>query len=57
MIDSNIFDRLIDFIYLIDSKHESNFNLLFCGDMNARTSDKPDFVVDDNFQNVQFLPG
>ena len=42
MIDSNVCDRIIDFITSLDAKHENNLNLLLCGDMNSRTSDCPD---------------
>lgn len=57
MIDNNIFDRLTTFITEIDAKCQSNCYILLAGDFNSRTSDSPDYVVDDtNNPNLDFLP-
>ena len=55
MIDNNTFDRLLDFITSIHSKDE-HFDILLCGDMNARTSTNPDYVIDDNLLHMSMLP-
>jgi exonuclease III len=56
MIDSNVFDRLLDYIASLYSTLVNDFELLICGDMNARTSDNPDYVTDDNFKYMTMLP-
>ena len=54
-IDNNIFDRSTDHIISIYSNNDK-FNLLLCGDFNARSSDLPDYVIDDNFSHLNILP-
>lgn len=49
MTESHTFDRLLDHIVTLDSKYKNSFNFLVCGDMNSRTPDNPDFVVNDNY--------
>ena len=57
MIDNNICNRLTTFITEIDAKCRSNCYILLAGDFNSRTSDSPDYVVDDsNNSNLDFLP-
>jgi len=48
MIESHTVDRLSEYICNLDSKVGSNLNLIVCGDINARTSDLPDYVTDEN---------
>ena len=56
MIDNNICNRLTTFITEIDAKCRSNCYILLAGDFNSRTSDSPDYVVDDsNNSNLDFL--
>ena len=57
MTESNLFDRLLDSIISIESKTQNNCNFLVCGDFNSRTSNNPDFVVDDNPAHMNVLPG
>lgn len=47
MVDSCVFDRLFDTIVDLENKHE-NCSFVVCGDMNARTRESPDYLVDDN---------
>ena len=54
--ESNVFDRLLDSVLFIENKVDTNYNLLICGDINARTSNKPDFVTDDDSVHIDVLP-
>ena len=54
--ESNIFDRLLDSVIFIENKVDTDYNLLICGDFNARSSDKPDFVTDDDPVHIYVLP-
>ena len=56
LIETNIFDRILESVAHIESKSQKDFSMLICGDFNSRTSDKPDFVLDDDSRNVNFLP-
>ena len=56
MVETNIFDRLLDSIVFIENKSQGNCNLLLCGDFNSRTSNRPDFVVDDGTMHMSVLP-
>ena len=56
MVETNIFDRLLDSLIHIESKSQSECNILICGDLNARSSVNPDFVVDDNPVHMSVLP-
>lgn len=51
MVDYCVFDRLLDTIVDIESK-QADCSFVICGDMNARTREDPDYVVDDNIQHV-----
>ena len=55
-MDTHTFDRLLDFIVTLDSKHDSSLplNFVLCGDLNSRTSNMPDF--DDSSFNSFVLP-
>ena len=44
MIETNIFDRLLDSVVHIETKTKSLCNLLICGDFNSRASTNKDFV-------------
>ena len=55
MVETNIFDRLLDSIVFIENKSQGNCNLLLCGDFNSRTSNCPDFVVDDGTMHMSVL--
>ena len=48
MVESNIFDRLLDSVAHIENIASNNCSILACGDWNARTSINPDFVTDDD---------
>ena len=56
MIESNIFDRFVDSVVLIENKSQSDCSLLICGDFNSRTSVNPDFVADDDPVHMSVLP-
>ena len=56
MLESHTFDRILDFVTQLNASEGDDFNLVFCGDMNAHTSDKPDFVENDTCVNLDFLP-
>lgn len=56
MIETNIFDRLLDSVAHIETKTESQCNLLICGDFNSRTSTNNDFVIHDDSLHMSVLP-
>ena len=56
MTETNIFDRLLESLVLVENKYSGNCNFLLCGDFNARSSNKPDFVNDDNTEHILVLP-
>ena len=56
MTETNIFDRLLDSLVLVENKFNGNCNFLLCGDYNARLSNKPDFVTDDDTVHISVLP-
>ena len=41
MVETNIFDRLLNSMVYINNIANDNAYLLMCGDFNARTSDSP----------------
>ena len=47
-VDTSVFDRLCDDIALFQSQHNFECSFIICGDMNARTKELPDMVLDDN---------
>ena len=51
MVDSCIFDRMLDTVAEIESK-EQDCSFIICGDMNARTRESADYLTDDNSQHV-----
>ena len=55
-VETHTYDRLLDHIVSLHSKHETDFNFLLCGDLNSHTSDCPDFVQFDNETNIDVLP-
>ena len=56
MVETNIFDRMLDSVVHIENKSQTECNILICGDLNARSSVNPDFVVDDNPVHMSVLP-
>ena len=56
MIETNIFDRLLDSVVFIENMSQGNCNLLLCGDFNSRSSNYPDFIVDDGTTHMSVLP-
>ena len=51
MVDNSVFDRLLDTVVEYESiQPESSF--IICGDMNARTREMPDYVIDDTQQHI-----
>ncbi|MCG7875034.1 MAG: reverse transcriptase domain-containing protein [Candidatus Thiodiazotropha endolucinida] len=56
MVETNIFDRLMESLLYVNNIANENAYLLMFGDYNARTSNYPDFVVDDSSRHVHVLP-
>ena len=56
MIETNIFDRLLDSVVHIETKTENQCSLLICGDFNSRTSTNNDFVTHDDSLHMSVLP-
>ena len=56
MVETNIFDRLLDSVAHIENNSVNNCSILACGDWNARTSVNPDFVEDDDPVHMSVLP-
>ena len=48
MVETNIFDRLLQSLSFIENINPNECLILLCGDINSRTSTKVDYVVDDN---------
>ena len=55
MVEESVFDRLLDTVVECESKH-SEASFIICGDMNARTREMPDYVINDTLQHIP-LPG
>ena len=56
LIDEDIFDRMCSYVACLKNKFGSNSHFLICGDMNARTADRDDFVLLDNSTHIDALP-
>ena len=57
LIEMHTFDRLTDFIAELYSKHDgNNCNCVLCCDMNSRTSNCPDYIVNDCINVGDVLP-
>ncbi len=56
MVESNIFDRILDTMVELDSNTNSKCRFLICGDFNARTATDADFVLDDTAEHISVLP-
>lgn len=56
VLEVHPYDRLIEYIGELSSKNEHDFNFVLCGDLNSRTADNPDFVLDDNLLDMDVLP-
>ena len=56
MVETNIFDRLLNSVVYINNIANDNAYVLMCGDFNARLATCPDFVVDDSNRHVDVLP-
>ena len=51
-VETSVFDRLSNDIALFQSSHKSDCSFLVCGDMNARSKELPDMVIDDSFKHL-----
>ena len=56
LIDTNIFDRLLDSFIFIENTSQNDCTILLCGDFNSRSSNSPDYVVDDDSVHMSVLP-
>jgi len=53
LIETHTFDRLLEVITNLDANDTNELNFVLCGDLNAHTSDLPDYVAFDTFlENV-----
>ena len=53
IVETSVFDRVSnDIAYFQSNNNESDCSFIICGDMNARTKDLPDMVLDDNFVHL-----
>ena len=51
MVDTSVFDRLLDTVAEYESIQPDSCSII-CGDMNARTREMPDYVIDDTQQHI-----
>ena len=56
MINSNMFDRLLNYVAELKSKYGDECSIMICGDLNARVSDMKDYVYEDNAHHMCPLP-
>ena len=56
MVETNIFDRLMNSLVYINNVENENAYMLLCGDFNARTAAYPDYFADDIDRHVHVLP-
>ena len=56
MIETNIFDRLLDSVVFIENMSLGNCNLLLCDNFNSRSSNYLDFIVHDGTMHMSVLP-
>ena len=56
LIETNIFDRLLESVVYVENKTQNMCNILICRDFNSRTSVNPDFVTDDNSVHMSVVP-
>ena len=45
LIETHTFYRLLEFITNLDANDSNELNFVLCGDLNAHTSDLPDYVA------------
>ena len=56
LLETNIFDRILESVVYIESKSQNDCNIIICGDFNGRCSNRPDFVLDDDSIHMNVLP-
>ena len=56
MVETNIFDRLLESIACIENKSINECKMLILGDFNSRTSTNCDYVINDNNVHMHMLP-
>ena len=56
MAESNIFDRLLNYVAELKSVHGDKCSIMICGDLNARVSDMKDYVSEDVAHHACPLP-
>lgn len=52
IVETSVFDRIANDMASFQSLHNCDCSFIVCGDMNARTKDLPDMVVDDNILHL-----
>ena len=52
VVDSSVFDRLLDTIVDLENKHDNRCSFVVCDDMNVRTYESPDYLIDDNLNHI-----
>ena len=55
-IDLDVLDRLSNFIIKTANDTNDSYNILICGDLNSRTGTEQDYVIFDNYDNIDILP-
>ena len=56
MINSNIFERLMNYVAELKSIYGDDCSIIICGDLNARVSDMKDYVSEDSAHHMCPLP-
>ena len=56
LVEMDVFDRISNYILKIANDTHDCYNLLLCGDFNARTGNERDYVIFDNDANIDILP-
>ena len=56
MLETTVFDRLLESVSFIENKTCNCCNRLVCGDFNSRASLYSDYVVNDEFDHMSALP-
>ena len=55
LIETNVFDSLLESVVYVENKTQNRCNILICGDFNSRTSVNPDSDTDNNSVHMSLL--
>ena len=56
LVETNIFDGLPESVVYVENKTQNDCNILYVEIFNGRSSDNPDFVIDDDPTHISVLP-